>query len=424
MKKYIHTFCLLFIALVFQSCLFQEELLFDKSASDRLTSTMKADNDSLLSAQNGWAMEYFATPESPGYTLMIKFEKSSKAIISGKSELTGNLIVSDSSLYEMIGDTGPVLTFNTYNKVLHKFSDPDVSGLGLQGDYEFVVLKATTNQIVLKGKKRGVTILLNKFPLNITWQQHFSDIDAMNTFLFNGATNPLDLVVGNDTLIAYNGSTHIFRVAKPGEDPVLLGNDHPFIVTNYGLRFQSMDSLNNYSFQNFKLSDNKKQLVSTENPAVYIAGPVLNKFLYSDFSLWKADATQMSDNFKSAIKTLSDALIVKYLGKRNFEYIAVTNKANYANSIIIHVTGVDATYRILFSPVTGTTDKIMISLPLDNTNLYDNNGKKFYTEVPAIKTTLEAFCGEYIVSTDLPLNVKTVKYTRVDNPLQYFVVNK
>jgi len=104
--------------------------------------------------------------------------------------------------------------------------------------------------------------------------------------------------------------------------------------------------------------------------------------------------------------------------------MSITNKAVYANSFLIRVTGVDATYRILFSPVSGTSDRIKISLPIDNVNLYDNNGKKFYTDVPSIKTTLDTFCGEYVVSTEFPLNVERVKYTRVDNSSLYFIVNK
>src|SRR5665647_158453 len=104
MKKNIFTINILLCAFAFQSCLFEEELKFDKSASERLNESIKATNDTLLQADNGWVMEYFATPESPGYTLMIKFDKSDRAIIAGKSELTGNVLVSDSSNYEMIGD--------------------------------------------------------------------------------------------------------------------------------------------------------------------------------------------------------------------------------------------------------------------------------------------------------------------------------
>ena len=424
MKK-IFTLAIWLVALLISSCVMEQPDLFSGSPAERLNKALKNDTDSLQHAGNGWAMEYFATTGSAGYTLLVKFNASGQAIFAGKSELTGNLLVTDSCLYEMIGDNGPVLTFNSYNKVLHAFSNPvNPDGYGLEGDYEFVVLKTSSKQILLKGKKRGTIIVMNKIPVTVSWKQYFDNLDAMNTFLFTGSSNSLNLVSGNDTLVASYGATHKFRMTKPGEDPKIAGTDVPFIVTDYGLRFQTTDTIKTNSFQNFKLSDDKKRLVSTGNPEVYFTGPVLNKFLFSDLSLWKADESQMSNDFISVINVLSDALKVKYAGKRNFEYMAIANKAVYTNSFLIRVTGVEAIFRVLFTPLSGTSDRVTISLPLDNINQYDNNGKKFYTEVPEIKTTLTAFCGDYVVTSEFPLNVKTVKYSRVGNPSSYFTVTK
>ena len=46
------------------------------------------------------------------------------------------------SQYDIISDMGPVLTFNTYNAILHYFTEPkgssDVDGMA--GDYEFVFM--------------------------------------------------------------------------------------------------------------------------------------------------------------------------------------------------------------------------------------------------------------------------------------------
>ena len=426
---------IIYIAFVFitVSCTFEEANIFPDTSAIRIEKTKKEYNNVLCSSSNGWVMEYFPNPTTEGYTFLVKFNTSGSAEIAGKNQYLGNKFTTDTCLFQMIADDGPVLTFNSYGKkgVLHLFANPkdpagttSMDGIGLGGDYEFIVIKATQSEVKLKGKKWGSYVYLHKLADNQSWTQYFDLLDNMNDFLFKTTNNILNLIVNKDTLPSYYGTTHIFRIIKTGEDPLIDGANYPFIVTTTGLRLYSPYILNDFNMQNFVLSVDKKQLVSAENPAAYFTGPVLNKYLYSDLSLWKADAIQMTDNFKSAIKTLGDALIVKYLGKRNFEYIAVTNKAIYANSILIRVTGVDALYRILFSPVSGTTDRIMISLPLDNTNLYDNNGKKFYTEVPAIKTTLDAFCGEYVVTSELPLNVKSVKYTRVDNPSQYFVVNR
>lgn len=422
MKKIVKLIVCL-ITLLFSSCVMEQPDLFTGSPAERLNKALKNDNDSLQQAVNGWAMEYFATTGSAGYTLLVKFDPSGQAFIAGKSELTGNVLVTDSCLYQIIGDNGPVLTFNTYNKVLHAFSNPvNPDGYGLEGDYEFDILKTAANQIIVKGKKRGTIIVMNKIPASISWKQYFDNLDAMHAFLFAGSTNTLNLVSGTDTLIATNGSTHIFRLTKPGEDLKTTGNDAPFIITQSGLRLQLVDTIKKNTFQNFKLSDDKKQLVCTENSAVYFKGPVLNKFLSADLSLWKVDGLQMSNDYVSTLNVLSNALKVKYAGKRNFEYIALANKAVYGNSFLIRVTGVEAIFRVIYSPVSGTSDRVSISLPQDNINLYDNNGKKFYTEVPEIKTTLDAFCGDYEVASEFPLNVRNVKYTRVGNPSSYFTV--
>jgi len=150
MKKIINLIVCL-VALLLSSCVMEQPDLFTGSPAERLNKALKNDIDSLQHAGNGWAMEYFATTGSAGYTLLVKFSPSGQAVIAGKSELTGNLLVTDSCLYQMIGDNGPVLTFNTYNKVLHAFSNPvNPDGYGLEGDYEFDVLTTTTNQIIVK----------------------------------------------------------------------------------------------------------------------------------------------------------------------------------------------------------------------------------------------------------------------------------
>src|SRR5665647_1236612 len=116
MKKTIYII-LCSATMLFGSCVKEEADIFTLSAAERLNKTLKDDIDTLQSAENGWVMEYFATTKSIGYTMLLKFTKSGQVVIAGKSELTGNVLISDSSLYEMIGDNGPVLTFNIYNKV-------------------------------------------------------------------------------------------------------------------------------------------------------------------------------------------------------------------------------------------------------------------------------------------------------------------
>jgi len=440
MNNYFKQIIILSVALLVASCSFEEADIFPESSAVRLEKAQKEYREILCSAPNGWAMEYFPTASTEGYTLLMKFNTSGKAEMAAKNKYVADKYTTDSCAFQLIADNGPVLSFpmagnyevnGTQIGIFHLFSNPEdpqgstgLNGYGLSGDYEFVVLKADSNLVVLQGKKRSTTIYLRRLAADQSWQGYFEKLDAMNTFLFGSTVHDLSLVLGTDTLNALNGSSHIFSLYPKGGDPVSDVVYYPFIITPTGIRLHTAYALNSKSVQTFNLSADKKLLVGTEDGTAFFTGPVLNKFLYSDLSLWKADLTQMSDNFKSIINDLSVALTVKYNGKRNFEYIGITKKAVYANSIMIRVTGVDATYRIIFTPVAGSADRVNISLPVDVLNLYDTNGKKFYNEVPAIKTTLEAFCGEYVVSTEFPLNVKSVKYTRVDNVSHYFLVNR
>ena len=57
------------------------------------------------------------------------------------------------SMYQIKGDMGPILSFDTYNHILHQFSDPNPDGLGYEGDYEFIILNVAKDKIEVKGKE-------------------------------------------------------------------------------------------------------------------------------------------------------------------------------------------------------------------------------------------------------------------------------
>ena len=74
--------------------------------------------------------------------------------------------------YAVVKDQGPTLSFNVYNKVIHPLAEawlgnPD----GIQGDYEFSILRATTDSIVLRGRKWKNEMVLTRLPKD-TRQRH------------------------------------------------------------------------------------------------------------------------------------------------------------------------------------------------------------------------------------------------------------
>lgn len=419
MKKAIYII-LCSVTILFGSCANVESDIFPASSAERLNNALKVDKDSLINADNGWAMEYFATTQSAGYTMLMKFNKSGQVVVAGKSELTRNTLVSDSSLYEMIGDNGPVLTFNSYNNILHAFSTPEnPDGYGLEGDYEFVVMKTTANQIVLKGKKRGTTILLNKITQNTTWKKYFDDIDAMNTFLFNGGTNSLYLVIENDTTVAYNGSTHIFRITKQGGDPNVDGENYPIIVTPKGLRLHTAYTINGKSAQTFELTEDKQRLVCTDAGVnAYLTGPNPAKLFVSNSTIiWKfAFTKQMGSEFETVYNKIVSSCQTKL--SENFTYLYFRNNP-LRNSYNLTFKSGKYTGNFDFTRTNVGENKVKLAYK----STADINANYYYNNVDGFKELIQLIGKTYIVSVD-GFNLNTLKFTAESNPAISFYVSQ
>ena len=81
-KTAIILFLVLAIPALLTSCLFDEEDLFDKSASERIEAAKQEAKTVLESAENGWHVRYFPSPtqEFGGYNLFFK-KKFGAAIV-------------------------------------------------------------------------------------------------------------------------------------------------------------------------------------------------------------------------------------------------------------------------------------------------------------------------------------------------------
>jgi len=409
------------ITILFGSCANGEPDIFPASPAERLNNALKVDKDSLINADNGWAMEYFATTQSAGYTMLMKFNKSGQVVVAGKNDLTRNTLVSDSSLYEMIGDNGPVLTFNSYNNILHAFSNPvNPDGYGLEGDYEFVVMKTVANQIVLKGKKRGTTILLNKITQNISWKKYFDDIEAMNTLLFNGSTNSLSLVIENDTTMAYNGSTHIFRITKQGEDPNVAGENYPIIVTPKGLRLHTAYTINGKSVQTFELTADKQRLVCTDAGVnAYLTGPNPAKLFVSNSTIiWKFDFTKpMGTEFEVLYNKIVASCQTQL--SESFTYLYFRNNPA-RNSFTLTFKSGKYTGNFDFNRTNAGDNKVKLAYK----STADINASYYYNNIDGFKELIQLVGNKtYIVSKD-GFSLNSLKFTAESNPAISFYVTQ
>lgn len=167
---------LILIALpfLFQSCLMEDKNIFPESAAERMNAALKHHQEILMGATNGWVMEYFPEKKQSygGYTMFVKFEAHDKVTVA--SEL-GKADQTESSMYQIISDSGPVLTFNTHNSLFHYFSEPkNPDGIGpgdsgMGGDYEFLILESTPEKVTMKGKKTGNRIIMIPIAGGASW---------------------------------------------------------------------------------------------------------------------------------------------------------------------------------------------------------------------------------------------------------------
>lgn len=146
------------------SCLKDQEDTFDRSASERLQDRIEQVRQVLRSAEHGWEFEYYpsSTLAYGGIVYTVRFDSLTATV--------GCSLVPDSTettYYRITNDNGPVLTFDTYNRLLHYFSTPNGSEYEAKGgEFEFVVQDITDDQITLYGKKTRNTMYLRRLKDN------------------------------------------------------------------------------------------------------------------------------------------------------------------------------------------------------------------------------------------------------------------
>ena len=179
MKKLLY---ILLIPALLCSCVKDQERFFDQSTTERMNEVIASTTNILVSAQYGWQADYYpyANYAQGGYAMFLNFYSDGRVDVMCEIATNVPARQKETSNFSLIAEQGPVLTFNTYNKVMHYFSEPLSSSQasGRAGDYEYIVMSATQDQVVLKGKKRGNRLVLHRNSTNV-------DRDA---YLRNAAT--------------------------------------------------------------------------------------------------------------------------------------------------------------------------------------------------------------------------------------------
>ena len=211
MKKYLSIYTLLALAcIVLQSCLFSEEEIFDESSANRATADVIKCQEILKDVPNGWKLEYYigSNYSAGAITLLMKFDGKQVEMASETGAESYKPGTITTSLYQVKSEQSTMLTFDSYNPLIHMFSGPLGLNMNLGGDYEFIIMSATPDKVILQGKKYKNIMEMTPMPKDIPWRIQIEDIiniekDAfLNTYRMEKGGQVLNYFIRNNGTMA------------------------------------------------------------------------------------------------------------------------------------------------------------------------------------------------------------------------------
>ena len=230
MKK---LYILLTAALAFAACTYEIDDVFEKSSAERISEEMARTKELLQSPSNGWLIYYYGSTQYGGYNVLCKFGKDDNVTV--QSEIYGEKTAT--SHYKIEQSQGVLLSFDEYNEVFHFFSDPanpagvGINGKGMEGDFEFRVISAGTDEIVLSGKKHGSKVVMVPMA-DADWDAYLEDVLEMEETMSAGFYT---LKLGDTAVTASSSYRRLTFYDEENDANVYV----PFCFTDKGMKLYS-----------------------------------------------------------------------------------------------------------------------------------------------------------------------------------------
>ena len=439
-------------AVVLTGCKNEEDDLFSSSAAERLADSQKIYTHRLHGT--AWVMEYYPLdyfeldpetrdpyPSGLGYIILNRFKADGSVEQAMQNSVTGNKYLYDTSLWEVIADQGPVLSFNTFNDCIHAFSDPGVQnsslnlyqGRGYEGDYEFAVLdmKENADVVMLKGKKRGTYVRMVKLPYDTDFQAYLSDVNAFKEKVFSAsAPNNMQINLGDTTFVMTKLSKGIAEIYPVGGDPISENSDHVFTVSQrngkYYVRFLYNIGRGNNDAREFVYNEEEDKFTCLENSAYVIEGYPVAKF-YNEYLKTKKWTTKVDAEMSDGFKTLMDNLAAELktvnknfvLNNINLGYDSKQQKFVWTMSYLSNGKAANQTYYFSLS-----CDENADTATFNFIEPSGTGAQNVMNRCPALKTLWDTISQEWqLTAADTKFNLKRIKLTSKTNSDIWFVMN-
>lgn len=444
------------LALGFAACSpSEEDDIFDHSAAERLNTISGEYSARLTDSKGGWVMEYYPYTDNEnfitgmGYLIMNRFNSDGSVYTVMKNKASYDTKWEDTSAWEVITDMGPVLSYNTWNKCIGRFTDPvdidltpgeyskDESGKGFQGDYEFVMVDVPENgdHIMLKGKKRGLYQRLTRIPEGTDFEAYLDDIKKFNDEIFVDKC-PYEMIMtdGGQRYKVNCLWTKRATIYPEGTDSVAYGRRNPFLVTKnndkYYLRFKDSVMVDKHQMEQeyvYNSNDDKfygvTDATSTIEPAYNNAITFLQEKLNAGryFNVFRNKSGEVSEKMKQYLDAASNGMTAK---NKSYKIDSVAVKKDGDNGAIWqfkYQKGSSAKY-IAYKYTTVVDGN---SIAFNFVRAESANGTNIMNTVPAINTLMtEVLSRKFVFEKYITLfNVTKIKVTAVDDPDIWFVIN-
>lgn len=246
------------------SCEKKMDHIFDDSPSDRLNASVEKVYSGVQSNKDGWLIKYFPSSglEFGGYTLFAKFTNITD--VSLEADMT--TLAAQTSTYTVVPGAGPILTFDTYNRIFHFFALPQYfnkvstyqlpgfitssSGVGavnegMKGENDFLVTKVTADSIVMEGRKSYNKLVMvpiksaDAATIVAAYRAAVTKFNAFSNYKFE---------VGTESFPA------TFATAATKRALLIAGNSKPYAYryTPTGLEFYTEYDVNGVKFRELK----------------------------------------------------------------------------------------------------------------------------------------------------------------------------
>ncbi|MFR2071797.1 MAG: DUF4302 domain-containing protein [Bacteroides nordii] len=413
-----------FILFTLVGCSPEEKNLFDGSSANRIEASLTHVNEVLLGAKNGWLMQYYpATGQKyGGYNLFLSFSEDGK--VTAASDVAG-IGQRATSLYSLKQSAGAVLSFDTYNSVIHFFASPDSGvggiGSGMEGDYDFTVMEeCTSEQVVLKGTKSGSLAVMTPIAEGTNWDEYIEKIFDMNdvmqeypAFIFEDGDYSQDLTVSWNRLVITqrDGDNLVYTYA-------------PFVLTTDGLEFYKPFTLNGKTFSSLTYKDEGEDsyLYSAEYPSVHFMPDYpLNAMLVNN--VWYLSFSGLGPIGKNFWQEIIDAK--SPIGAEKVEYVGFEP---YGEGVLDYVwytqeTGFGFSDALMYYELSGK-DKII----MEYSGYMGGDYRSFIPDGYATWWSIMLFMSRRqtytITAVDNPKRPSKIKLTQDDRPTNTIILSR